>query len=86
MLEKDEMIILIEAYEAMDDLDALVVEMTGSRGLSGGKYEPMFKISEILFKHCGFYADDTKAFERFYAIVTNDELTSEQKYQKMMER
>ena len=85
MMNKSEMITLIKAYDAIQKLDNAIAELFNTEGLNNTDFEDALGISDVLFRNCSFYEDETKAFERFYEIVMDDGLTAEEKYEKMRE-
>ena len=85
MMSREEMITIIRAHDAIQKLDAALSDLFNTEGLKGTQYEDALSLSDVLFCNCSFYKNETESYERFYEIIMDDELSAEEKYEKMQE-
>ena len=65
-------------------LDEIILSLTGTKGLEAN-FENLFCTSKLLYHNCSFYDENSEeAFNRFLEIVSDEELSAEEKYDRLM--
>lgn len=84
MMNKEETLLAIRVSDAIQNLDHLIIAMTGGEGLTGSSFDDMFRVMDLLYRNCSFYEPmDDKCFARFMDIICAEDLTAEEKYERM---
>ena len=74
------MLIAIKANDAIEKLDGVFSELSGSAGLKASKFKDIFLVADLIYRNCRFYEKDSdEAFQRFMQIMQDEELTVAEK-------
>ena len=84
-MNRNEMIMLIRANDAIMELDRLITAIIKKGSLTGSKFDDMLRVAEVIYQNCPFYdPDKDENFARFMEILSEDGLTAEEKYERLM--
>ena len=84
MLDKKDMLTLIEANDNFMALNDILAELVPGGQLREDKYAGLYKISDMIFRHCSFYKEGVDAaFARFMKIAFDHNLTPEEKCERL---
>lgn len=80
-MQKEDMILLIRAEDAINEMDKIFSELTGT-GLSNGKLRELDNVYQVIMRNSHrYYAESMSniAEENFYGIISNRELSAEER-------
>lgn len=81
MLDKKDMIRLIDAYTAINKINNSISEMTGGYPIDNEIYNGIYNLYDIIFEHSKFAGrTDDDALNEFRAIMNGIWLSSEERY------
>ena len=84
-MDKKTMILLIEAYDAIRELN-VYLSVFGGSGLNGSPFDRIFNVYIVLWKNSKYYTgDDNEGYEECLAVLNNHELSAEERYDQLME-
>lgn len=85
MLNKKEMLLLIEANDNMAELNRVIGKLAAGGQIREDRYGALLRIGELIFENSALYEEDSdEAFARFMRIALNDKMTPEEKYALFM--
>ena len=86
MMSREEMILALRAYAAIERLDRLIVGITGEAGLSGSSFEDVFCITELIYKNYSLNNPDSdEAYADFMAVLSAGNMSAEAKCDTLMD-
>ena len=81
MLNKNDMIRLIEAYTAMNKINNSITELTGGYPIDNEAYNGIYNIYDIIYDHSKYAGrEDDDALNKFRAIMNGIGLSAEERY------
>ena len=80
MMERNDMIDLIKAYESIENLSAVITGLTGGYPIDDDKYNGIYKIYDILKRNSRYPGADDFDEDNFQAIINAINKTPEEKY------
>ncbi|MBQ9488931.1 MAG: hypothetical protein IKO03_06305 [Lachnospiraceae bacterium] len=80
-MNKESMILLIRAFEAIERLEKHIEGLTGSVGLLGSPFDNMFNVARVIVINSVLYHPDDEdgSFDKCMEILRNDEMSAEEK-------
>ena len=83
-MDFEDMVKLIEAYDAISKINGFVIALTGGREISGEGYKQIHNVLDVLYKHSqyGDYSDIN--YSSFIEIIEKNSLTAEEKCKLLM--
>ena len=80
-MKEIDMIQLIQAFEAFDNINELVIELTGGYQIEGEKYCALFGIGDIIKRNSKYISDDDVTCQRFWDIMYDKNIPVLSKYE-----
>ena len=86
MLEKEDMIRLIEAFEAWELLNRMVHELTDGYRISNDRISKLDGIYEVIRRNSRYYTDEDDDLDRLDAVMFAQNITAEEKYELICQK
>ena len=86
MMEKEDMIRLIEAFEAWVLLNRLVTELTDGYRIGNEKLLKLDGIYEVIRNNSRYYTDEDRDEDNLDAIMHAQNITAEEKYELIRQK
>ena len=80
MLEKNDMIDLIEALDAFNKLNDQVSALTGGADIKNEKYDGLYNIYDVIKRNSKYNRENDNDYDTFDSIIHSNEKTPEEKY------
>lgn len=87
-MQKEDIILLIRAEDAINEMDKIFSELTGT-GLSNGKLRELDNVYQVIMRNSHrYYAESMSSIaeENFYGIISNRELSAEERADLLLGR
>ena len=79
------MMMLIEANDNVVVLNRAISELAAGGQIREDKYGGLLRLSELIYENSSLFVKDSdEAFARFMEIATDMEMTTEEKYKRLM--
>ena len=86
MMEKEDMIRLIEAFEAWEMLNRVVHELTNGYRIGNEKLLKLDGIYEVIRNNSRYYTDEDRDEDNLDAIMHAQNITAEEKYEMIRQK
>ena len=80
MLDKNDMIDLIEALESFNKINDQISDLTGGSDIKSEKYNGLYKIYDVIKRNSKYNKEDDHDYDVFNSIIRSDKITPEEKY------
>ena len=81
MIDREDMIALIQAYESILNLLAVVTDLTGGYSIDDDKYNGIYNIYDVIKRNSRYPEDVDEDDDPLQAILNAINITAEEKYE-----